>query len=69
MYDLRRDPLERKNLAHADHKRTPHQQKQYVRLRRKLAKVKAKRLAPLPNTPQPQTTGSPQRPSPIGALD
>jgi arylsulfatase A-like enzyme len=69
MYDLKRDPLERKNLAHEDAKRTPLQQKQYIRLRRKLSKVKAKRLAPLPNTPQPLTQGSPQRQSPVGALD
>ncbi len=48
MYDLKHDPLERQNLAYEGHKRTPAQQKQYVRLRRKLARVKAQRLQPLP---------------------
>jgi arylsulfatase A-like enzyme len=47
MYDLRNDPLERRNLAHEGYKRTPVQQKQYLRLRRKLARVKAERLQPL----------------------
>ena len=52
MYDLRRDPLERKNLAAKGYHRTPAQQKQYQRLRRKLARIRARRLQPLPNTPQ-----------------
>ena len=33
MYDRKHDPIERINLAHNDHKRTPAQQKQYLRLR------------------------------------
>jgi arylsulfatase A-like enzyme len=47
MYDLRADPLERTNLAYRQYKRTPEQQRQYVRLRRKLARVERTRLKPL----------------------
>jgi choline-sulfatase len=47
MYDLKTDPLERKNLAHKGYKRTPEQQRQYRRLRRKLARVEQTRLQPL----------------------
>jgi arylsulfatase A-like enzyme len=47
MYDLKTDPLERTNLAHRGHKRTPEQARQYRRLRRKLARVVRKRLQPL----------------------
>jgi hypothetical protein len=47
MYDLKTDPLESINLAHPGHKRTPAQQKQYMRLRRKLETVKSTRLQPL----------------------
>jgi arylsulfatase A-like enzyme len=47
MYDLERDPLERVNLAYKGHKRTPEQQRQYRRLRRKLARVEQRRLQPL----------------------
>ena len=38
MYDLKRDPLERTNLAYKGYKRTPTQERQYRRLRRKLAR-------------------------------
>lgn len=69
MYDLKNDPLERKNLAYKGYRRTPAQQKQYRRLRRKLARAKAQRLRPLPNTPGPQTQGSPSRTAPITAMD
>ncbi len=69
MYDLNNDPFERHNLAHKHHHRTPAQEKQYRRLRRKLARVKAQRLRPLPNTPQPQTNGRPNVPAPISAMD
>lgn len=62
MYDLKADPLERKNLAHESYKRTAAEQKQYVRLRRKLSQVKAKQLQPLPDTPQPHVTN----PAPTG---
>jgi choline-sulfatase len=47
MYDLEADPLERINLAHEHHKRTPAQQREYKRLRVKLANVQRTRLAPL----------------------
>ena len=47
MYDLQTDPLERVNLAHKGHKRTREQQRQYARLRRKLAQVEKTRLQPL----------------------
>jgi arylsulfatase A-like enzyme len=69
MYDLKHDPLERKNLAHKGYKRTPAQERQYRRLQRKLARVKATRLRPLPNTPQPQVNGNPNRTAPITAMD
>ncbi|MFZ0048167.1 MAG: sulfatase-like hydrolase/transferase [Streptosporangiaceae bacterium] len=47
MYDLAADPLERVNLAYQHHKRTPEQEREYVRLRRKLARVERTRLQPL----------------------
>jgi choline-sulfatase len=47
MYDLATDPLERTNLAYKHHKRTPEQQRQYRRLRRKLVRVEQTRLRPL----------------------
>jgi choline-sulfatase len=47
MYDLKTDPLERRNLAHEHHKRSPAQERQYKRLRRKLADVERTRLRPL----------------------
>jgi choline-sulfatase len=47
MYDLQSDPLERTNLAYKHYQRTPAQQRQYKRLRVKLAKVQRTRLAPL----------------------
>jgi choline-sulfatase len=46
-YDLQIDPLERSNLAYRGHKRTPEQQRQHRRLRRKLAVVEQTRLQPL----------------------
>ena len=47
MYDLKTDPLERVNLAYKGRKRTNEQQRQYRRLRRKLARVERTRLQPL----------------------
>ena len=47
MYDLKTDPLERTNLAYKGYKRTPEQERQYRRLRRKLARVEQTRLQPL----------------------
>ena len=47
MYDLKTDPLERINLAYKHHKRTPAQEREYKRLRAKLAEVQRTRLQPL----------------------
>jgi arylsulfatase A-like enzyme len=47
LYDLATDPLERVNLAYRGHKRTAAQQREYRRLRRKLARVERTRLQPL----------------------
>jgi choline-sulfatase len=47
MYDLEADPMERINLAHKRRRRTPVQQREYKRLRVKLAEVQRTRLAPL----------------------
>ena len=69
MYDLKRDPLERTNLAHPTYKRSPAQEKEYRRLRRKLARVKAQRLQPLRDTPQPQTDGRPNLRAPVSSMD
>jgi choline-sulfatase len=63
LYDLVRDPLERHNLAARGHKRTAAQQKQWLRMRRKLARVKAQRLRALPTTPKPQTPPGTKPPS------
>jgi arylsulfatase A-like enzyme len=47
MYDLKTDPLETKNLAFGGHERTPRQEKEFLRLKRKLARVEKTRLQPL----------------------
>jgi arylsulfatase A-like enzyme len=47
MYDLKNDPLEKKNLAYEGYTRTPEQQRQFKRLQRKLARVERTRLQPL----------------------
>jgi len=47
MYDLEHDPNEKTNLAWPTHKRTAEQERQFVRLRAKLAQVEATRLQPL----------------------
>ncbi|HEX5726475.1 MAG TPA: sulfatase-like hydrolase/transferase [Longimicrobiaceae bacterium] len=52
MYDLATDPLECTNLAYAEYRRTPEQEAQLRRLRRRLAAIQKTRLAPLPNTPE-----------------
>jgi arylsulfatase A-like enzyme len=46
MYDLKRDPLEKHNIAHEGAKRTPLQEKELQRLKAKLAKVEKTRLRP-----------------------
>ncbi len=50
MYDLERDPLERHNLAWPEHRRTPAQEKEFRRLKRRLAVIQRTRLSPLPTT-------------------
>jgi arylsulfatase A-like enzyme len=47
MYDLKRDPLERENIAHHGFKRTPKQEEELQRLKRKLKAVEQTRLQPL----------------------
>jgi len=47
MYDLKVDPLEQTNLAYKHYKRNARQQREYRRLRRKLAQVEETRLQPL----------------------
>ena len=47
MYDLETDPLERTNLAYEHYQRTFEQEREYERLKRKLARVEQTRLQPL----------------------
>lgn len=47
MYDLKTDPLETVNIAHASHDRTPAQDLQFLRLMKKLQTIKSTRLQPL----------------------
>lgn len=47
LYDLQNDPFERVNLAFRGHRRTPMQDRQYRRMRAKLARVEKTRLQPL----------------------
>ena len=47
MYDLKTDPLEQTNLAFSGYERTPAQEKNSRRLKRKLARVEKTRLQPL----------------------
>jgi choline-sulfatase len=47
MYDVKADPLEQTNLAFQGHERTAAQERQFRRLRRKLARVERERLHPL----------------------
>jgi hypothetical protein len=59
MYHLLRDPLERTNLAHADHQRTREQERELRRLERKLRRVQRTRLRPGRYGPGDQQGGSP----------
>ncbi len=48
MYDLKADPLEKHNIAHPGTKRTPTQERELSRLKRKLRAVEKQRLHPKP---------------------
>jgi len=50
MYDLKTDPLEKKNLAFEGYERSEREEAQFQRLKRKLAKVEKTRLQPLRST-------------------
>jgi arylsulfatase A-like enzyme len=47
MYDLKEDPFEEENLAYEGYQRSPTQERQFQRLKKKLEKVEASRLRPL----------------------
>ena len=44
MYDLKTDPLEKKNLAFEGYERSPREEAQFQRMKRKLARVEKTRL-------------------------
>ncbi len=46
MYDLKTDPLERKNLAYSGYERSKEEEREFLRLKRKLAQVEKTRLKP-----------------------
>ncbi|HUB98401.1 MAG TPA: sulfatase-like hydrolase/transferase [Solirubrobacterales bacterium] len=50
MYDLKTDPLEKKNLASKGYERSGREEKQFQRLKKKLAAVEKKRLHPRKST-------------------
>ena len=52
-YDLKADPLERRNLAWPEAELTAREERHLKRLKAKLARVEARQLRPLPNTPEP----------------
>lgn len=47
MYDLKTDPLEKKNLAYEGYERSEREEAQFQRMKRKLARVEKTRLKPL----------------------
>jgi arylsulfatase A-like enzyme len=47
MYDLKKDPYERRNLAHRPKRMTPQQRRQFNRLRKQLRRIQHTTLAPL----------------------
>jgi choline-sulfatase len=51
LYDLKTDPNEEVNLAFKGYERTVHQEREFARLKKKLAKVEKTRLKPLAKTP------------------
>ncbi|HYH52504.1 MAG TPA: sulfatase-like hydrolase/transferase [Solirubrobacterales bacterium] len=52
MYDLKADPLEKHNIAHESTKRTPRQERELQRLKKKLAQVEKTRLKPRKTSPK-----------------
>ncbi|MCX6370092.1 MAG: sulfatase-like hydrolase/transferase, partial [Solirubrobacterales bacterium] len=52
MYDLQRDPSEKRNLAAPGIRRGRLEQREFSRLKKKLTRVEATRLGPIPGTPQ-----------------
>ena len=53
MYDLKTDPLEKHNLAYTEYQAHAEQEREFKRLKRKLARVEKTRLQPL-RRPQDQ---------------
>jgi choline-sulfatase len=51
LYDLKTDPYEEVNLAFEGYERTPYQEREFARLKKKLTKVQKTRLQPLAKTP------------------
>jgi arylsulfatase A-like enzyme len=51
MYDLERDPLEKRNIAYPGQRRTALEKRELKRLKRKLRRIEKRRLRPLPSTP------------------
>lgn len=51
MYDLKADPNEEINLAFSGYERTPLQEREFLRLKKKLAKVEKTRFRPLAKSP------------------
>lgn len=49
LYDLKKDPLERKNLAHRPNRMNPFQRKHFRRLRKRLKRIEQRKLQPLPS--------------------
>lgn len=47
MYDLKTDPLEKKNLAYEGYERSEREEAQFQRLKKKLERVEKTRLQPL----------------------
>ena len=47
MYDLELDPFEKRNIAYKGHRRTAREEREFQRLKRKLAGVEKTRLQPL----------------------
>jgi choline-sulfatase len=58
MYDLRKDPLEKHNIAHDRKRMSARHRRQFKRLRKKLDRVERNRLQPVNGTPQPLTPPS-----------